>query len=71
MKRKALNELKTKTLPELKKIVQEKNISSIKAKAEMKAGKEKNLKRSKFLRRDVAQILTIISEKSFSEKEGE
>ena len=68
MKQKELNNLRSKDLTELKKIVQEKNVESIKNKAETKVGKEKNLKKSANIRRDMAQILTIMREKELINK---
>ena len=68
MKQKELNNLRSKDLMELKKIVQEKNVESIKSKAETKVGKEKNLKKSANIRRDMAQILTIMREKELINK---
>ena len=33
-------------------------------------GKEKNLQKSKFLRKDIARIMTVISEKEFIEEKN-
>ena len=68
MKQKELEELKLKDLDEIVKLAQGKKLESIKVKAETKAGKEKNLKKTKFLRHDLAQILTLAREKELANK---
>ena len=60
MKRKELGELKSKKANELRKIVSEKRVELTKLTSEMYAGREKNLKKGKMLRRDIAQIKTLI-----------
>lgn len=59
MKKKELEALKEKTKKELLKLVEEKKNESLNLISKMHAGKEKNLKKSKILRRDIAQILTL------------
>ncbi len=59
MKKKELEVLKEKSKEELLKLVEEKKNESLNLIGKMYAGKEKNLKKSKALRRDIAQILTL------------
>lgn len=66
MRKKSLEDLKSKDLTELVKEAQAKKLEIAKADVEMRAGKEKNLKKVKNLRRDLAQILTFIREKEFT-----
>ena len=68
MKRKELTDIKGKTLKELRKMVFEKKLEVGKIKVETPASKGKNLKASKNLRRQIAQILTIIKEKEIVER---
>ena len=63
MKRKEFTELKDKTVKELAKMVMEKKTEMAKKKVEVVSGKEKNLKYFNNLRREVAQIMTIINTK--------
>ena len=69
MQRKKLEELKLKDLSVLEKEAEEMKLEIAKSDAEMRAGKEKNLKKVKFLRRDLAQTLTIKKQKEIAEKE--
>lgn len=68
MKRKELIELKGKTIKDLIKTVEDKKLESRKLKMSVAAGKEKNLKAGKNIKRDIAQILTVIREKEIIEK---
>lgn len=71
MKKKEFKELKTKKVAELLKEVSEKKNEVTKYLSGMYAGREKNLKKAKSLRRDIAQILTVVKEKEVTEeKEG-
>lgn len=63
MKKKELQTFKDKKLEELKKAVQEKRVEIAKASAEMYAGKEKNLKKAKNAKRELAQVLTLLRQK--------
>lgn len=63
MKKKDLQTFKDKKIEELTKIVQEKRVEISKAAAEMYAGKEKNLKKAKNAKRELAQMLTILRQK--------
>ena len=69
MKKKELTNLLTKDVEYLTDLVAKKRIEFIKIKAEMKVSKEKNLKKTKNLRRDLAQVLTILKEKEIFQKE--
>lgn len=68
MKRKELIDLKSKEIKDLAKLAREKSHEAKKAKMEILAGKSKNLKVFKNLRRDIAQILTVVGEKQIMEK---
>ena len=63
MKKKNIKELRANEIGQLNKLVAEKKLEIIKVKAQMAAHKEKNLKSVRNLRKDLAQILTIIGEK--------
>ncbi len=68
MKRKEFTELKTKDIKALQKMAFEKNVEAAKIKVNMSSGKEKNLRVHRNLRREIAQILTLIREKEIIEK---
>ena len=70
MKRKDLAELRTKETKDLSKMLGEKQIELEKIRVNIRAGKEKNLKKAGNLRRDISQILTLISEKKILEEEA-
>jgi ribosomal protein L29 len=67
MKRKEFNELKTKQIKDLLKLSGEKRLEAKKMKLNLMAGKEKNLKVYRNIRREIAQIETIIREKQIVE----
>ncbi len=69
MKKKDLQELRKKEIPELKNLAEEKRLEIERVRAEIVSGREKNLKKVKNLRRDLAQILTLIKEKEILEFE--
>jgi ribosomal protein L29 len=69
MKKKDISSLRTKSKEELIKMLTEKKLEANKAKAEIKAGTEKNLKKVTNLRKEIAVILTVLTEKSLMEKE--
>ncbi len=69
MKKKDLTDLRNKKVSELEKLLSKKRNELINTYAKIKAGQEKNLKKAKNMRRDIAQILTIIREKELLEKE--
>ncbi|BCX14540.1 MAG: hypothetical protein KatS3mg088_223 [Patescibacteria group bacterium] len=68
MKKKDLQLLRKKQLPEIIALVQKKKEELIFSYAKIKAGKLKNTSVLKNLRRDIAQILTLIKEKEIFEK---
>ncbi len=63
MKKKGLKDLRVKEIDELKKLVSEKRKETSVIYAKVKTGQEKNLKKVKGLKKEIAQILTIIREK--------
>ncbi|MFV1917271.1 MAG: 50S ribosomal protein L29 [Patescibacteria group bacterium] len=71
MKKNDLNKQRSKSLKELGKLVEDKKLDLIKTKAKTVASREKNLKKAKNLKHDIAQILTIIKESQLVEKEKE
>ena len=70
MKKKDVETLRGKEVAEIKKALAGKRADLIKAQVEMYGGKEKNLKKAKNLRREVAQMLTIIKEREILESEA-
>ncbi|MBU0569633.1 50S ribosomal protein L29 [Patescibacteria group bacterium] len=68
MKKKDLQNTRTKKIEALEKLAGEKKLEFIKIKLAMKVGKEKNSRKAKNLRREIAQILTIIREKELVEQ---
>jgi large subunit ribosomal protein L29 len=71
MKKNELNEHKNKTLQELNDMVDGKKLEIIKVTMEIKAGKEKNFKKAGNLRKNLAQIKTIIKEKELANEKEE
>ena len=71
MKKKDLINLKGKTLAELEKLAKESQLGLVQFTAKIKGGSEKNLKKAKNLRREIAQVLTIIREKELTERKEE
>ena len=69
MKRKDFIELKAKETADLLKMVKTKKTELAKLGPKVSAGEEKNLKKAAGLRREVAQILTLIKEKEILKKE--
>jgi len=69
MKKKELTSLRSKKIQELIKMVADKKKEATEVYSKMKAGQEKNLKKVKNLKKDIAQILTIIKEEELSEKQ--
>lgn len=59
MKSKEFKELKTKKANELIKLLDEKRVELTKITSKMYAHREKNLKKGKILRREIAQIMTV------------
>jgi len=69
VKKKEFNELKGKEIEDLKKTVKTKKAELAKLGPKVIAGEEKNLKKAANLRREVAQILTLIREKEILKAE--
>lgn len=67
MKKKDLERLRKKTIQELEGEILDKKIKSVMTAAKISAGQEKNLKKVKELRREIATLLTIVSEKNREE----
>lgn len=68
MKRKELSPIREKTREAIEKAVQEKRLELAKVQAELRLGRVKNVKVAKNLRRDIAQLMTILREKKIIEK---
>jgi ribosomal protein L29 len=69
VKKKDFKDIKTKEVDELKKMIDSKRGELAKTVPNLKAGREKNLKKAKNLKREIAQILSLISEKEIMKKE--
>lgn len=63
MKSKQLNELKNIDAKELQTMVVAKKLELFTITGKIYAGREKNLKKGKNLKRDIAQIMTVIRQK--------
>ncbi|MBI4999699.1 50S ribosomal protein L29 [Candidatus Gottesmanbacteria bacterium] len=63
MKKDELSQTRNKTLQELRKELKEKKQELTKIRLEVSTGKIKNMKAGKSLRRDIAQLSTIIRDK--------
>lgn len=64
MKTREIKELEDKTLPELRQLLAELKGKLAKAALEIKLKKTKNVRAAKFLRSDIARVLTILCQKS-------
>ena len=71
MKKKELNEFRTKDVKEMARILADKKMEIIKVLANVRVSREKNLKKVKSVRREIAQISTIIHEAETTLKERE
>jgi len=71
MKTKDLKNLRSKSVADLVKTVDAKKKDLLKLQISLSTGGEKNLKSVKNLKKEIAQILTIIREKEIVEKESE
>ena len=68
MKKKDIISLRSKEAIELAKLVGQMRLEIVKTKANIPASKEKNLKKVKNLRHDLAQVVTLMREKQIMEK---
>lgn len=68
MKKKDFTNLRTKDIKTLKKLAMDKKLEVAKKKMEIMGGKEKNIVAARIMRRDLAQILTLVREKEILEK---
>ncbi len=68
MKKKDVDNLKSKTVEDLTKMVFDKKLKLGSTKADIISSREKNLKMMKNLRRDISQILTVIRQKEIVRK---
>lgn len=64
MTRAAVKNLRTKELKELKTFLDKKRLELAKIQVKILSGKEKNLKAAKFVKKEIAQLLTILKERS-------
>ena len=71
MKKKELNELKKKTATELSAELSKKQEEKLKAEVALASGKESNLRAAKNIRRDIAQILTLLRSDIIRTSEGQ
>ncbi|OGM09440.1 hypothetical protein A2159_00705 [Candidatus Woesebacteria bacterium RBG_13_34_9] len=71
MKKKELENFRLKAIKDLEKIISEKKIDFIRVSAEMKVGKEKNLKKAKNLRHEISQLKTLLRQKVILQAETE
>lgn len=69
MKKKDLNTLRNKKGQKLAKQVSKKKLELAKAFVELKVSEKNNPKKVRILKKDIAQILTVIREKEIAEKE--
>lgn len=69
MKKKELTELRSKEVGELIKLLKDKKEKLAKLAPEIAIGKEKNLKKAAILRKEIAQILTMVREKEIAGEE--
>lgn len=68
MKKEELKKLRAKDMKELEKVLNESRKLLSESYLKIAGAKEKNLKKVRNLRRDVAQILTLMKEKELTEK---
>jgi ribosomal protein L29 len=67
MKKREVEEMHKKDVSTLTSILSEKRLEFTKASSEIKLGKEKNFKKAKNLRKEIAQLSTLIREKVLTE----
>ena len=68
MKTRELTSLRKKSPDEIKSLLEQKKFEAVESFAKMKAGQEKNLKRAKNLKREIAQTMTVFQEYNLSKK---
>lgn len=68
MKTRELTSLRKKSPDEIKSLLEQKKFEAVESFAKMKAGQEKNLKKTKNLKREIAQIMTVFQEYNLSKK---
>lgn len=68
MKVKEFKDLKVKDVKELNKLMVEKKLELMKVIPNMAVNQEKNLKKGKTLKTEIAQIMTILREKELAEE---
>lgn len=68
MKIKEVKDLKTKTVKDLTDLVSKKKLELVKNTVKIAGGKEKNLKRSWIVKKEIAQIMTVLKMKGLEEK---
>ena len=69
MKKKDILDVRGKAEKEIANSLKEKKLELAKTKVKIASGEEKNIKKAKNLRREIAQLLTILKEKALMEKE--
>lgn len=70
MKKKEIKDLRKKTTEELFKLLENRRFEIINSRTNAKSSKEKNLKKVKLIKHEIAQILTIIREGELVKEEG-
>ena len=68
MKKNELKKIREKTLKQLRILVEKNKLELMRIKSKVVVGKEKDFKKTKNLKREIAQTLTIIREKELIEK---
>ncbi len=69
MKKNEIKTMRGKTLKELMKLVSEKKSELLKFSSKKVSSGEKNLKKGRILRKEIAQILTLVKEMEIIKKE--
>ena len=68
MKKSELKKMREKKATKLNEVVVKKRLELLKVRADIKASRESNLKSAKNLRREIAQLLTLIREQELVEE---
>jgi len=69
VKKKDLSEARAKDTKEIAKLIEDKKLKLDKVRVEISAGEEKNVKAVANLKREIAQLMTVLKEKEIMEKE--